>query len=92
MSTLIQDLRRCALIAGLLWGMTATPVSAATLYVAPDGNDAWSGKLQHSNARRTDGPLATLVGSQKRRPTREGRRAVDRGGVRTRGRGHVSVG
>ena len=64
MSTSILDVRRCAMIAGLLWGITATPVSAATLYVAPDGNDAWSGKLQHSNAQRTDGPLATLAGAR----------------------------
>ena len=52
------------MIAGVLWGMTTTPLAAATLYVAPDGNDAWSGKLQHTNAQRTDGPLATLMGAR----------------------------
>ena len=35
-------------------------VTAADFYVAPNGNDAWSGKLQQPNAGRTDGPLATL--------------------------------
>lgn len=39
-------------------------VSAAhgiTLYVGPDGNDAWSGALATPNAARTDGCFATLV-------------------------------
>ena len=34
--------------------------SAVTLYVATDGNDAWSGALAARNAEGTDGPLATL--------------------------------
>lgn len=29
-------------------------------YVAPDGNDAWSGSIAEPNAARTDGPFATL--------------------------------
>jgi len=29
-------------------------------YVAPNGNDEWSGRLPTPNARRTDGPFATL--------------------------------
>ncbi|OGV57347.1 MAG: hypothetical protein A2283_18365 [Lentisphaerae bacterium RIFOXYA12_FULL_48_11] len=33
----------------------------ADLYVAPDGNDAWSGKLSAPNAAKTDGPLASLA-------------------------------
>lgn len=34
--------------------------AALTLYVAPQGNDTWSGRLAEPNAARTDGPLATL--------------------------------
>ena len=30
------------------------------LHVAPDGNNAWSGRLAAPNAARTDGPLATI--------------------------------
>lgn len=30
-------------------------------YVAPDGNDAWSGRLPAPNAAGTDGPFATLT-------------------------------
>ncbi|MDJ0715926.1 MAG: right-handed parallel beta-helix repeat-containing protein [Prochloraceae cyanobacterium] len=29
-------------------------------YVAPNGNDAWSGRFASPNARKTDGPFATL--------------------------------
>ena len=45
----------------LLWLMC--PVAAAqdtAFYVAPNGNDAWSGRLAAPNADKTDGPFATL--------------------------------
>lgn len=45
----------------LAWGQSS---SAATLYVATSGNDAWSGRLAEPNAARTDGPLATLQGAR----------------------------
>jgi len=32
----------------------------ADFYMAPDGDDAWSGKLSEANSERTDGPFATL--------------------------------
>jgi len=31
------------------------------LYVSPEGNDAWSGKLAEPNSARNDGPFATLA-------------------------------
>ncbi len=34
------------------------------LYVAADGNDAWSGSEAVPNAERSDGPLATLAGAR----------------------------
>ncbi len=48
----------------LLWASLAAHVSAATLYVAPDGNDQWSGSLARPNAAKTDGPLASLDGAR----------------------------
>ena len=36
------------------------------LYVALDGNDAWSGKLPEANANKADGPLATIDAARKR--------------------------
>ena len=53
-----------SLLAGLLLGLMPDSVCAATLYVAPDGNDAWSGKLQRPDPDGADGPLATLVGAR----------------------------
>ncbi len=35
------------------------------LFVSPDGNDAWSGKLNAPNAAKSDGPFATVSRAQK---------------------------
>ncbi|MCK5801621.1 MAG: right-handed parallel beta-helix repeat-containing protein [Lentisphaeria bacterium] len=43
----------------------STLASGATLHVAPDGNDAWSGRPVAANATRTDGPLASLAGARE---------------------------
>jgi uncharacterized protein (TIGR03437 family) len=40
-------------------GSTPPPTSVA-FYVAPDGNDFWSGRLSAPNATNTDGPFATF--------------------------------
>ena len=37
---------------------------AATLFVATDGNDRWSGQLARPSPVRTDGPLASLRGAR----------------------------
>lgn len=37
---------------------------ALQLYVAPDGNDAWTGTLPEPNAEGTDGPLASVSGAR----------------------------
>jgi hypothetical protein len=37
---------------------------AVTYYVAVDGNDQWSGRLERPNAGQTDGPLASLAGAR----------------------------
>jgi len=34
------------------------------LYVSPQGNDQWSGRLAVPNAEGTDGPLATIAGAR----------------------------
>ena len=66
---------------GLVCAMTVLVVfvgaafGAETLYVATNGNDAWSGKLAAPNADGTDGPFATL---QKARDTV---RAIKAGGL-----------
>ena len=45
-------------LAVFVCGLSALP--AAELFVSPQGNDAWSGKLPAANAARSDGPFATL--------------------------------
>jgi hypothetical protein len=56
------------MLLGSLSQTTATAQTADTppadFYVAPQGSDAWSGKLAVPNADRTDGPLATLQGAR----------------------------
>jgi hypothetical protein len=37
---------------------------AAVVHVAPDGNDAWSGRLPRPNAEKSDGPFASLAGAR----------------------------
>jgi hypothetical protein len=54
---------RCLLPWVILLLLTAVAQSAETaadLYVASGGNDAWSGRLAERNAAGTDGPIATL--------------------------------
>ena len=49
------------LVSNLLFLVEGVVASAgADFYVAPDGNDGWSGRSPKANADRTDGPFATL--------------------------------
>ena len=50
----------CVFIAASFAWSGMLDAEAAELYVATDGNDAWSGTLAAPNAKGTDGPLATL--------------------------------
>lgn len=47
-----------------LAGPFALAGAEAQFYIAPDGNDAWSGTLAAPNADKSDGPLATLDGAR----------------------------
>ncbi len=51
----------------------AIPDDGLTLYVATDGNDAWSGRLAEPAATGDDGPFATIT--RRRRPRWPGDRA-----------------
>ena len=53
----------CALAAAVL--LACAPTAGATrIYVAPNGSDAWSGRLERPNAAKTDGPVASLQGAR----------------------------
>jgi len=59
-------MRRAAVVAGLIWtAWCGIAPAEVLLYVSPDGNDAWSGRLRTPNAARTDGPLASLDGARR---------------------------
>ena len=53
---------RLALVVAV--GGLAAAGTPFNLYVAPNGNDAWSGRLSAPNRRGTDGPLASLEGAR----------------------------
>ena len=50
------------LVAALL--LTTARTAATTIYGSPNGNDKWSGRIAEANARKTDGPLASLVAAR----------------------------
>ena len=69
-----------SLLASPIAAQTAdsSPPPQATLFVAADGNDAWSGRLAAPNAARSDGPLATLAKARDALRTFAGQRGVPR--------------
>lgn len=52
------------IVAGLVLVSSTAVAAPRTLFVAPGGNDHWSGALAAPNAARTDGPLATVAGAR----------------------------
>ncbi|GDY19723.1 hypothetical protein LBMAG56_10680 [Verrucomicrobiota bacterium] len=53
-----------ALFCTLTVALCLCDAPAATFFLAPDGNDQWSGQLARPNPARTDGPLASLDGAR----------------------------
>jgi hypothetical protein len=41
-----------------------TPIQAGDFFVAPNGNDSWTGLLPEPNATHTDGPFASVSGAK----------------------------
>ncbi|HSW44836.1 MAG TPA: right-handed parallel beta-helix repeat-containing protein [Phycisphaerae bacterium] len=52
------------LLATMTLAMIASTAGAETLYVSPQGKDAWTGRPEHPSADGTDGPLASLQGAR----------------------------
>jgi len=44
--------------------LATAPAAATTIYVSPNGNDKWSGRIAEANSRKTDGPLASLLAAR----------------------------
>ncbi len=49
------------LFSAMLLSISSAAAVSATLYVSPQGNDAWSGRLAKANEQKTDGPLASVA-------------------------------
>ena len=54
-----------AFLAVSLAASVAAERAAITLYIAPDGNDEWSGRYAAPDAEETDGPLASLEAARE---------------------------
>lgn len=76
-------------LAILLTGGGATTCPAVTLYVAPNGNDAWSGRLAEPNAAKTDGCFATLVRAREEIRRLKRKSGLPEGGIIVEIRGGV---
>ena len=74
-----------ALLAPLIGGGAPSPCPAAEadFYVAPGGNDRWSGTLAEPNEKKTDGPFASLerARSAVRQREKNGATVLIRGGI-----------
>ncbi|MCD4710529.1 MAG: hypothetical protein K8R52_06765, partial [Bacteroidales bacterium] len=53
------------LLRGEKWEKFSDAGKTADFYVAPGGNDNWSGSLSEANATKTDGPFASIKRAQK---------------------------
>ncbi len=81
--SMISRLFLVALIGSLSETAIAATATApgATIYVAPSGKDTWSGKFAEPNAVRSDGPLATLEGAEKKIAAMKKAHGLPAGGV-----------
>ena len=52
------------LLRGEQWEKFPDTLKTADFFVAPDGNDSWSGTLAAPNTDRTDGPFASISRAQ----------------------------
>ena len=74
-------LRKCILVLMVVAMPILCSAQAVELYVATNGNDAWSGALLEPNTTGTDGPLATIVGARDRLRVLRGEGKTDDGAL-----------
>ena len=53
------------LLRGEKWEKFSEAGKSADFYVAPNGNDQWSGTLAEPNSTNTDGPFASISRAQE---------------------------
>ena len=79
MAMIAKHIRRMTMLVAALFALAFLHTSHAAaepvgLYVSPQGNDSWSGRLESPNEGRTDGPFGTLGAA--RQAIREMKKAV----------------
>ena len=62
---IVASLLAAGLVGRSADGVFADQLLGQKLYVAPGGNDSWTGTLPEPNREETDGPLATLPAAQR---------------------------
>lgn len=70
-------------ILAVMFGLTSPAAAEGpqTLFVAPHGNDRWTGSLAEPNAAGNDGPLATLQGARDAIRSLKAQHGLPPGGV-----------
>lgn len=61
-AAIVFALAACA--ANVFTNVWVVPAAAYEVFVSPEGNDNWSGKLDQPNSDKTDGPVATLTAAR----------------------------
>ena len=64
LSTVHRCLVSCCILLPLVAGMTVASTGGKDFFIAPSGNDSWSGKLSAPNSTNTDGPFRTFAGAR----------------------------
>jgi len=69
------------IVAAILTILSETKAEQIKLYVATNGNDAWSGKFRAPNTANTDGPFATLKRARDKIRNLKKKNRLSAGGV-----------
>jgi hypothetical protein len=85
----LSQLWLCAVLMMLLTTSGSSTCLGTTLYVAPNGNDAWSGTLVEPNAAKTDGCFASLVRAREEIRRIKRKSGLPKGGIVVEIRGGV---
>ncbi|MGA3244480.1 MAG: right-handed parallel beta-helix repeat-containing protein [Bacteroidota bacterium] len=87
--TMLLRLTNTAFLCALFCLQAFTQAQPRVFYVAPTGDDSWSGTMAASNRNLTDGPFATLARARDAIRELKQREGLPAGGVKVQVRGGV---
>jgi len=85
----LSEIWLSAVLTILLTASGSTTCLAVTLYVGPNGSDAWSGRLAEPNAAKTDGCFASLNRAREEIRRIKNKSGLPKGGIVVEIRGGV---